>query len=123
MSQTLRYKLQFKWFDLECTEDCTADSLTIYDTRMSNISKATPIGPFCGDIDPYMDTEYNMTEYPTQQYLTLKFKTDSGTGKKGFRILATRTLPCKFIQIIYPFSDRFCSMFVILLPVRKFWVK
>ncbi|XP_060589489.1 uncharacterized protein LOC132744726 [Ruditapes philippinarum] len=93
-----RYKLQFKWFDLECTEDCTADSLTIYDARMSNISKATPIGPFCGDIDPYMDTEYNMTEYPTQQYLTLKFKTDSGTGKKGFRILATRTLP-------YPCSD------------------
>ncbi|XP_045194591.2 uncharacterized protein LOC123550226 [Mercenaria mercenaria] len=82
-----RYKLSFKRFDLEYSENCSYDSLTVYDTKVANICFTAPIDRFCGNTAP------NLTGYPTQQYMTLKFQTDGSTGKKGYRIMATRTLP------------------------------
>lgn len=82
-----RYKLWFKRFELEYSNLCDSDYLTIFDTRMGNTSFTAPLGKFCGYSKP------NITGYPTQQYVSLRFKTDGSTGRKGFRIMATRTLP------------------------------
>ena len=79
--------MDFKRFDLEVTTNCTGDFAEFYDTEYGNMSLATRIGRYCGDQNP------DITCYPTQRYLVMKFKTDYNVGGKGFRILATRTLP------------------------------
>lgn len=90
-----RYKITFKRFDLEYSENCDSDYLTIYDTEIASTCFSAPAGKFCGNSKP------NITGFPTQQFVTLKFRTDSGTGRKGFRIMATRTLPCKLFEIAF----------------------
>ncbi|KAL4234115.1 Bone morphogenetic protein 1 [Mactra antiquata] len=84
-----RYKLQFKRFDIEYDHrNCSYDYLKIYDNSSDNADDGSLVGKFCGNTAPVFD---NMTI--SQRYVTLKFHTDGSTGKKGFRLLATRTLP------------------------------
>lgn len=88
-----RYKIEWHHFNLQPSVSCTADYLSLYDADMNSISNvSTLIGTFCGG-------QVDITGYPTQRYLTLKFHTDGSAADNGWRLRATRYESRKYALI------------------------
>lgn len=89
-----RYKLKWHRFKIEasnCSDDY--DYLEFHDASLDHYSNLTSIGRFCGWTYP----DPNMTSYLTQQYLTMVWQTNGALEDKGWKFMATRILPCKFL--------------------------
>ena len=73
------------------------DYLEFHDGKMQNVTNATRIGRYCGWTYPTP----NLTDALTQQYLTLVWRTNGYNEDKGWKVMATRVLPCKCTQQVY----------------------